>query len=218
MEDHSSHQDINEISSTQRTLEKALSSLTVDVATRFEDIISKQKQINASLGVSSLSNEEADFNSSSSLLTTPSLGKSSMTIMKVIERMNSRQAQSNTPSTPIPPTSTSNTTTPSSSTRTPVDRSTSRSTRIKEEIKRRKSVVGKKVDSRTAARLTVISSSEPSASSEPGSSVPSSASSPERNQLGHSLSQSTCTSPTHSVRAETPFQLSSLASDDDVEV
>jgi hypothetical protein len=209
MEDHSSHQDINEISSTQRALEKAISSLTVDVATRFEDIIGKQKQINESLGASP---------SNSSLLTHSS-SKSPMMIRKIIDRMNSKNASfgAASPSTSSASLATAAANTdvssPSSSNRTPlVDRSNSRSSRIKKEIKRRKSVV-KKVDFQPVP-LKVATETP----SEPSSSLPSSSSTPERPNLDSSHSQSTSTSPTHSIRAETPFQLSSLMTDDEVEV
>lgn len=143
---------MNEISSTQRTLEKAISALTVDVAHRFEDVLAKQRGINESLGVAGkkepIGIELSEKDSGSGDGSGKETGGSPM-VHKAIEKMNSRTVGFSRASSRVTMdrsnsgqnlqkkkhgTSDGESANPSSS-------SQQRSVRIKQEIKRRKSVV-----------------------------------------------------------------------------
>jgi hypothetical protein len=176
LEEHSAHQDMSEISSTQRTLEKAISALTVDVSHRFEDMLMKQRDINESLGV--LNTKESNGNLLNEMMSDKGVtregnggtgggtggGGGSPMVHKAIEKMHSRnlglsrgnsrvivdRSDSNhsnhgggngSPSSNAKPGGNSGTSSSSSQ----------RSARIKQEIKRRKSVVSssKKNDQRS---------------------------------------------------------------------
>lgn len=186
LEEHTAHQDINEIATTQRTLEKAISALTVDVSNRFDDLIVKQKSINETLGV--LPKQETTEVLDGATTT-------NVTVHKAIERMGSRTALSRTSSST------------SSSRPVVVDRSNSRSVRIKEEIKRRKSVVTSHSKS-DLSQLQTHGSNSSLPISNPSTNPPS----PER-LINHAASstQSTCSSPTQGIaidhRSSTPVQI-----------
>jgi hypothetical protein len=161
LEEHTAHRDMSEISSTQRTLEKAISALTVDVAHRFEDVLAKQRGINESFGA--LSRQESNEMSEKDDGAGGGGTRGSPMVHKAIEKMNSRTVGFSRASSRVTvdrsnsnqnqkqgvsgddrgspsPSSSSNNNNKSGSSSS----SQQRSARIKQEIKRRKSVVSSK--------------------------------------------------------------------------